>query len=215
MISLAQRLRHLLPAPAVAQRDRDGALGGLLPDDVLVELGDDLLRGHAGRHGEARDRRKENGRLDARRPSHCTPTCSSRPVTRRPSSGRWLARARQSGIVTVFPENVIWSAAGRAWPDRRHVRRRDRRRGARRAAARHRAHHLRRRQRRAGRQVRVHEVHRLDEVVVQRHEARVVARQRRVVDERVEVLRVGDLDVGELARGALDDACSVRSTAAT
>ena len=43
---LAQRLGHLLPAPAVAQRDRDGALGGILPDDVLVELGDDFV----GRH---------------------------------------------------------------------------------------------------------------------------------------------------------------------
>ena len=39
---LAQRLGHLLPPPAVAQRDRDGALRVVLPDDVLVELGDDF-----------------------------------------------------------------------------------------------------------------------------------------------------------------------------
>ena len=45
---LAQRLGHLLPAPAVAQRNRDGALGGVLPDDVLVQLVDDFLRGHLG-----------------------------------------------------------------------------------------------------------------------------------------------------------------------
>ena len=43
---LAQRLRHLLAPPAIAQRDRDGALGGVLPDDVLVELGDDFVGGH-------------------------------------------------------------------------------------------------------------------------------------------------------------------------
>ena len=35
---LAQRLAHLHAPPAVAQRDGDGALGGLLADDVLVEL---------------------------------------------------------------------------------------------------------------------------------------------------------------------------------
>ena len=37
---------ELLPAHAVAQGDGDGALGGVLADDVLVELGDDLARGH-------------------------------------------------------------------------------------------------------------------------------------------------------------------------
>ena len=37
--------RQLLPPHAVAQRDRDRALGLLLADDVLVELGDDLPRG--------------------------------------------------------------------------------------------------------------------------------------------------------------------------
>ena len=47
---LAQRLGDLLPAPAVAQRDRDGALGRMLPDNVLVELVDDFLRGHQRRH---------------------------------------------------------------------------------------------------------------------------------------------------------------------
>ena len=43
----AHRLGDLLAAPAVAQRDRDRALRLLLPDDVLVELVDDLLRRHA------------------------------------------------------------------------------------------------------------------------------------------------------------------------
>ena len=38
---------ELLAAPAVAQRDGDGALGVVLADDVAVELGDDL----AGRKG--------------------------------------------------------------------------------------------------------------------------------------------------------------------
>ena len=37
--------RQLLPPRAVAQRDRDRALGLVLSDDVLVELGDDLARG--------------------------------------------------------------------------------------------------------------------------------------------------------------------------
>src|SRR5258708_7081305 len=46
-----QRLRHLLPAPAIAKRDRDRALSGFLADDVLVELGDDFLGGHVRRHG--------------------------------------------------------------------------------------------------------------------------------------------------------------------
>ncbi len=47
---LAQRLGNLLAAPAVAQRDRDGALGRVLPDDVLVELGHDFLGHHRQRH---------------------------------------------------------------------------------------------------------------------------------------------------------------------
>src|SRR5690606_26962789 len=42
----AQRLAHLHPAPAVAQRDRDGALRLVLADDVLVELLHDLARRH-------------------------------------------------------------------------------------------------------------------------------------------------------------------------
>jgi hypothetical protein len=40
----AQRLPDLHATPAVAQCDGDGALGGLLTDDVFVELGDDLAR---------------------------------------------------------------------------------------------------------------------------------------------------------------------------
>ena len=43
----AQRAFELLPAPAVAQRDGDGALGVVLADDVAVEFGDDF----AGREG--------------------------------------------------------------------------------------------------------------------------------------------------------------------
>ena len=45
---LAQLLVELLPAPAVAERNGDGALGVALADDVAVELGDDLTRGKAG-----------------------------------------------------------------------------------------------------------------------------------------------------------------------
>ena len=65
---LPQRLGHLLAAPAVAERDRDGALRVVLPDDVLVELGDDFLGGHL-RHREGS---RERQRPPARRPSHCT-----------------------------------------------------------------------------------------------------------------------------------------------
>ncbi len=43
---VAQVGRDVLPAPAVAQRDRDRALGFMLADDIAVELGDDLARGH-------------------------------------------------------------------------------------------------------------------------------------------------------------------------
>ena len=45
---LAQLGGQLLAAPAVAQRDRDGALGVVLADDVAVELGDDLARAEGG-----------------------------------------------------------------------------------------------------------------------------------------------------------------------
>ena len=41
---VAQRFFHLLAAPAVAQRDGDGALGGALADDVFIELGDRKTR---------------------------------------------------------------------------------------------------------------------------------------------------------------------------
>ena len=41
-----------LAAPAVAQGDRDGLLGLGLPDDVAVELGDDLARRQVGEAGE-------------------------------------------------------------------------------------------------------------------------------------------------------------------
>ena len=39
---LAQLVVELLPAPAVAERNGDGALGVALADDVAVELGNDL-----------------------------------------------------------------------------------------------------------------------------------------------------------------------------
>ena len=44
----AQALGHLHAAPAIAQRNRDGALGSALPDDVLVEL----LNDFSGSHGD-------------------------------------------------------------------------------------------------------------------------------------------------------------------
>ena len=50
VISARRVSAHLAAAPAVAQGDRDRAFGGLLADDVLVELLDDLARGHL-RHG--------------------------------------------------------------------------------------------------------------------------------------------------------------------
>ena len=50
---LAQALVELLAAPAVAQRDRDRALGGLLADDEAVELGDDLARGQSAHAGNS------------------------------------------------------------------------------------------------------------------------------------------------------------------
>ena len=42
---LAQRIVDLHAAPAIAQRDGHGALGGVLADDVLVEFGDDFACG--------------------------------------------------------------------------------------------------------------------------------------------------------------------------
>ena len=45
---LAHRAAKLLAAPAVAERDRDGALGVLLADDVAVEFGDGLARREGG-----------------------------------------------------------------------------------------------------------------------------------------------------------------------
>ena len=47
---LAQLVVELQPPPAVAQRDRDRALGVVLADDEAVELGDDLAGGEVG-HG--------------------------------------------------------------------------------------------------------------------------------------------------------------------
>jgi hypothetical protein len=61
----AQRFGHLRAAPAIAQRDRHGALGLALADDELVELVDDLLRRHrlGGRAGlgGGRNRARRSG----------------------------------------------------------------------------------------------------------------------------------------------------------
>ena len=43
---VAQLGRDVLPPPAVTQRDRDGALGVVLADDIAVELRDDFPRRH-------------------------------------------------------------------------------------------------------------------------------------------------------------------------
>ena len=59
---LAQGLGDLLPAPAVPERDGDRALCGVLSDNVLVELVDDLRRRHE-RHGGSRRTHKEASRV--------------------------------------------------------------------------------------------------------------------------------------------------------
>ena len=46
VISARSASVDLHAAPAIAQRDGDGALGRALPDDVLVELLDDFAGGH-------------------------------------------------------------------------------------------------------------------------------------------------------------------------
>src|SRR5580693_2233890 len=43
---VAQLGRDVLPPPSIAQRDRHCALSVMLPDDIAVELGDDLARRH-------------------------------------------------------------------------------------------------------------------------------------------------------------------------
>jgi hypothetical protein len=48
---VAQAVVELHAAPAVAQRNGDCALGGLLADDVAVQFLHDLARGHGGRAG--------------------------------------------------------------------------------------------------------------------------------------------------------------------
>ncbi len=52
---VAQLGRDILPAPAVAQRDRDRALGVVLADDIAIELGDDLARRHHMRRRGSND----------------------------------------------------------------------------------------------------------------------------------------------------------------
>ncbi len=78
---LPQRLGDLLAAPAVAQRNRDRALGGVLPDDVLVELVDDLFGGHLGRHARGAGATKAAvSRILARAPSGSSPHQRPRPT---------------------------------------------------------------------------------------------------------------------------------------
>src|ERR1700728_1154924 len=78
---LAQPLVELQPAPAVAQRDRDRALGVALADDKAVELGNDLAGGkiaHAGyaAGGSRLTRPAGNSRRNSRR-NRCQPNPSA------------------------------------------------------------------------------------------------------------------------------------------
>ena len=50
---VADRFRRALAAPPVAQRDGDRLLRVALPDDVAIELGDDLARREVGETGDA------------------------------------------------------------------------------------------------------------------------------------------------------------------
>ena len=85
--------------------------------------------------------------------------------------------------------------------DRRHVGECDRRRQRRAGAARNRVHDLARRQGPAMPQMVVHEVHRLEEVAVQRDIIRVVPWK---LIETVEMVRIGDLVVVQRARRSVD-----------
>ena len=56
---VAQVGRQLLPTPAIPKRDGDHPLGIVLPDDIAIQLLDDLPRGetiHIHRFGIARER---------------------------------------------------------------------------------------------------------------------------------------------------------------
>ena len=46
--------RELLAPPAVAERDRDRALGVVLSDDEAIEFGDDLAGAEAAAHRDSR-----------------------------------------------------------------------------------------------------------------------------------------------------------------
>ena len=76
---LAQRPVELLPAPAVAQRDGDGALGVVLADDEAVEFGDDLAGGKAGHWA--------GGAIRVKLHDHCG-SATGGNLSRRPPSGR-------------------------------------------------------------------------------------------------------------------------------
>ena len=108
---LGQLRRQLLPAHAVAQRDRDGALGGRLADDVLVELGDDLARrqrlgrglrgfGQVDRHVTALRRR-------------CSRSCRCRSRRRSPSTFSAIVRASRS----VLRASALAAASAYGPPD--------------------------------------------------------------------------------------------------
>ena len=93
---LGQLGRQLLAPHPVAQRDGHGALGGRLPDDVLVQFGDDLARrqrvgGASEWSQEDRWPRTYNSTTLRRR---CSRSCRCRSRPRSPSPSR-RSRGRQ------------------------------------------------------------------------------------------------------------------------
>ena len=85
---LAQLVVELQAAPAVAQRDRDGALGVALADDEAVELGNDFAGREVGHASAYHQERRAVGRVDQ------AVACESRPFRRRGSRARWRDRDR-------------------------------------------------------------------------------------------------------------------------
>ncbi len=68
----AQRFGDLLAPPAIAQRNRHRALGGLLADDVLVELLDDFARRHLRHRGPTVPRWSDCDWCRCRYPPQCS-----------------------------------------------------------------------------------------------------------------------------------------------
>ena len=93
---LAQRLVELLAPPAVAQRDRDRALGGVLADDEAIELGDDLARGQtrSWRLDDLEGQMRVGVDAESRRRSPSPCARSPRRSCRRRRSARAPPRAR-------------------------------------------------------------------------------------------------------------------------